>query len=111
MAGRGSYHVNSYQCPDLGTLRNVFGFLLAPVLASGYEPATSNIFQLLTEDATPKLPPPGLQKRYFKRYLYKCYQLYYYESFNLSFQLSFLTAKNWDWDIWLKFDRHSKLSE
>ena len=79
MAGRGSYHVNSYQCPDLGTLRNVFGFLLAPVLASGYEPATSNIFQLLTEDATPKLPPPGLQKRYFKRYLYKCYQLYYYE--------------------------------
>ena len=38
------------------------------------------MFQLLTEDATPKLPTPGLQKRYFKRYLYKYHQLYYHES-------------------------------
>ena len=30
--------------------------------------------QLLTEDATPRLPPPGLLRRYFKRYLYKCYK-------------------------------------
>ena len=45
------------------------------MLASGFEPAPSNVSQLLTEDATPRLPPPGLQKRYFKRYLYKCYYL------------------------------------
>ena len=61
-------------------MRTVFGFLLAPVLASGFEPELSNMFQLLTEEATPKLPTPGLQKRYFKRYLYKCHQLYYHES-------------------------------
>ena len=44
--------IDIYQCPDLWTLRTVFGLLLDPVLASGFEPALSNMFQLLTEDAT-----------------------------------------------------------
>ena len=61
-------------------MRTVFGFLLTPVLASGIEPTPSNVFQLLTEDVTPRLPPLGLRNRYFKRYLYKCYQLYDYKS-------------------------------